>query len=343
MIVFRADGNGEIGSGHIMRCLSIAEEARERGACCRFLLADGSMAGAIEGRGFACDILHTHYRRMDAERGLLEPLLQQYRPKAIVVDSYFVTAGYLAWLGRFGDVTYIDDLAAFAYPAKRVVNYNIYGPGLNYEGLYKRAGVAKPRLLLGPQYAPLRRQFQNSPLREQPQIVRSILVSTGGADPQHIALQLAGQLAACPSGGGYEYHFILGAMNPDAGRLKEAAQACGGRVILHQNVQDMAGLMRQCDLAVSAAGSTLYELCACGVPTVTYAVADNQLLGMDAFEKQGVMVSTGDVRALGKPAEALIARAEEVAQDYKKRKSLAKKMQRLVDGNGAGRIAGQIK
>lgn len=341
MILFRADGNPAIGSGHVMRCLSIADAARKRGIACRFVAADESFAQTIQSRGFECDVLHTDYRRMEDEQAPLLGLLRQYSPAAIVVDSYFVTTGYLTWLGEYADVTYIDDLAAFAYPVKTLVNYNIYGPELGYERLYQSAGVPAPRLLLGAQYAPLREQFQQLPSRELSQTVRDILISTGGADPEHMALRIARYLDGWPSAAEYRFHFVVGAMNPDIEALRDAA---AGRfwIQLHENVQDMAGLMCRCDLALSAAGSTLYELCACGVPTVTYACADNQLLGMRAFEERGIMRSAGDIRLLREPEEVIMRRLKELAESSTERGCMQQKMKAATNGDGAKKILDEI-
>lgn len=337
-ILFRVDGNPIIGSGHVMRCLSIADAAKDMGIECRFAVADESFAQVILNRGFACDVLHTNYRRVDEERSSLLRLLRRYSPAVIVVDSYFVTSDYLNWLGQLADVTYIDDLAAFAYPVKTLINYNIYGPELGYEQLYQTADVPVPWLLLGSRYAPLRKQFKNLLPREPAQTVKNIFVSTGGADPEHMALQLAQYLDSWPPAPQYQFHFVVATMNPDMEALRGIAADCPW-LYLHENVQDMADLMCRCDLAISAAGSTLYELCACGVPTITYAFADNQLLGMDAFAKQGVMVTIGDIRCKKNNAKTVVFCAREIALCCEMRKGLAKKMQRVVDGNGAERIA----
>lgn len=337
MIIFRADGNPKIGSGHIMRCLSIADAAKEQGKECCFFTADDCFAATIRERGFVCDVLQTSYCDMNAEQGKLAVLLERYRPEAIVADSYFVTPEYLAFLGRFAEVTYLDDLAAFAYPVKRVVNYNIYGPDIDYAALYGKAGIPLPQLLLGPGYAPLRRQFQNLELREPRQKVQDIFISTGGADSQHIALQLAQYLAAQTTQtlfNGVRYHFVVGAMNADLPDLQSVARECAA-ITIHQNVQNMAQLMQQCDLAIAAAGSTLYELCACGVPTVTYALADNQLPGMRAFEQKDVMAAVGDVRPMKSPAMPIWSQAINLASDFERRRQMAFKMKTLVDANGA--------
>ncbi len=344
MIIFRADGSPEIGSGHIMRCLSIADAAKEQGLECRFAVADEHFAPTIRNRGFACEVLQTDYRDMDGEREKMLGFLEQYKPETIVADSYFVTPEYLAFLGRFAEVTYIDDLAAFAYPVKCVVNYNIYGPELDYAALYHEAGIPLPRLLLGPHYAPLRRQFQNLTPRAARQKVQDIFVSTGGADPQHIALQLAQYLAAQTAQtplDGVRYHFVVGSMNADLPALQAIARECAA-IQIHQNVQNMARLMQQCDLAIAAAGSTLYELCACGVPTVTYALADNQLMGAETFAKNGLMQYVGDVRRIKKPEQIIFRCAETLARDLQKRNELADHAKKQIGGNGTEKIVLQL-
>lgn len=345
MIIFRADGNPQIGSGHIMRCLSIADAAQDQGIECRFAVADEHFAPTIQNRGFSCDVLQTDYRNMDGEREKLSVILEKHRPEAIVADSYFVTPEYLAFLGRFTEVTYIDDLAAFAYPVKCVVNYNIYGPELDYAALYHEAGIPLPRLLLGPRYAPLRRQFQNLTPRATRQKVQDIFVSTGGADPQHIALQLAQYLAAQTaqtSLDGVRYHFVVGSMNADLPALQSVARQYAA-IQIHQNVQNMAQLMQQCDLAIAAAGSTLYELCACGVPTVTYTMADNQLLGAKAFAKYGLMQYAGDCRENRQFCFYLIEKMHVLVQNMKKQRQMTLDAERLVDGLGAQRLAQKLR
>lgn len=340
MIIFRVDGNPEIGSGHIMRCLSIADAAKEQGEECRFITADDCFVSMVRQRGFACNVIQTSYCDMNAEQENLSVFLEQYKPETIVADSYFVTPEYLMFLSRFAGVTYLDDLAAFAYPVKRVVNYNIYGPDMDYAVLYSKANVSLPQLLLGPGYAPLRRQFQNLAPREPRQKVQDVLISTGGADPQHIALQLARYLikqALQKLLDGVQYHFVVGAMNADLPMLQSVTRERTA-ITIHQNVQNMAQLMRQCDLAIAAAGSTLYELCACGVPTVTYAMANNQLLGMQAFENKGIMAVAGDVRQMETPAKAIWSQAVDLAFDFERRRQMAFKMRTLVDANGAKKI-----
>lgn len=101
----------------------------------------------------------------------------------------------------------------------------------------------------------------------------------------------------------------------------------------------MAALMQRCDLAVSAAGTTLCELCAAGVPTVSFTMADNQLVTARQFEACATVPYAGDVRTADNLPSVLCRTLHRLASDYEGRKSLSSSMHRLIDGNGAGRIA----
>lgn len=330
MIYFRADGNPQIGTGHIMRCLSLADAFRERGVPSAFVTAEAYMRPLIEERGYECTVLGSAYDRVEAELPAFLPLLGERRPQGVILDSYFVTPEYMSAVRAKAPLAYIDDLNRFDYPADIVVNSNLYG---------ESAGYPPGKVyLLGPQYAPLRKQFQNLPPRAARERVEQVLLSTGGTDQYHVALGCVEYLRRNPPGGEGCYHFILGAMNQDAGRIRTAAAGIP-YIRLHQGVTDMRALMLQCDAAVSAAGTTLYELCACGLPTVTYVLADNQFPGSAAFEAAGLTPCAGDVREDPAFPERIFGELERLAADWKGRKEISRRMQGLVDGNGAPRLA----
>lgn len=341
-VLFRADGNAEIGAGHIMRCLSIAAALATQGRACRFVLASEAFAPTVRGRGFACDVLQTDYADMESELPRLEPLLAAEKPDQIVVDSYFVTPRYLRVLGRHAPVTYVDDLAAFAYPADTLVNYNLYGPDLSYAEVYRQAGEPLPRLILGVAYAPLRAEFQNLPPHPDAESVKDILVSTGGADHEHVALRMAEHLQQHPEAtAGRQYHFVAGPVHPDRQRLEQAA-ASAPWLVLHENVQNMSQLMLRCDAAVSAAGSTLYELCACRVPFITYILADNQIPGAETFDRHGLGLCAGDCRQDANFPGTVFALLETLCGDAPRRARIKQKMAEMIDGRGALRLAERL-
>lgn len=339
MILFRADGNKIIGSGHIMRCLSLAAAFRRTGEECTFVLSDDAFALTVHKNGFPAEILHTEFKRMESELQKLSALFKRLRPTCVIVDSYYVTETYLKTLKEQRPVVYMDDLSAFAYPADCLVNYNIFGSSAVYETLYRGAAASLPQLFLGPSYAPLREEFKQVKKRPQPVRVKNVLISTGGADPAHLGLRCMCYLAKAK--GKYDefcFHVVVGALNADADKITAAAEGLKNVEIL-KNVSSMKDVMLHCDLAVAAAGSTLYELCACGVPTITYILADNQKQGAKAFEKQGLMISIGDVRGNDAAPETIFHAVKALSDDMERRMELSAGMQKTVDGCGADRLA----
>ena len=341
MILFRADGNPVIGTGHIMRCLSIADAFRASGEEAVFAAADDSMKGLIEKKGFRCCVLGTDYRDMPSD---LEPTLElvcKLGARLLIADSYFVTADYLRALKSKVKLTYIDDLAAFAYPVDVLINYNVYADKQTYEKLYAESGESVPRLLLGAGYVPLRAEFRNVPKKEIKKKCTDILISTGGADPVHLALRMAEYISAECRNDGLRYHLLIGAMNRDKSEIARIASG-SKNIVLHHNVSNMPELISSCDIAVSAAGSTLYEICACGVPLITYVLADNQLQGAKAFEKLGIAAFCGDARK-----EDIISRifgeTDRLRSDLHARKQNNYKMQKAIDSCGSQRLADALK
>lgn len=343
MLFFRADGNPAIGAGHVTRCLSIAGAAKEP---CRFITADSCFYDMIISKGHQISVMNTDYRRMEDELTRLLAFLHKQRPSVLFVDSYYVTAVYLNALLETCEriscrLVYIDDVLAFPYPCDILLNYNIYGPDKEqeYRQMYRTTGTNPPRFLLGPSYAPLRGEFQSLPERVVKPEARHILVSTGGSDPEHIARDLAAYITDHHEDlEQLKFHFVIGAMNEDLEQIRQLT-ASSPNILLHVNVSNMGELMCQADLAVSAAGSTLYELCATQTPAITYVLADNQIPGAESFERHGILRCVGDARKLeNKLPERLINEALRLAEDFDERRKIAKRQRMVVDGNGAERI-----
>ena len=346
-IYIRADANPVIGMGHIMRCLSIADAASSVGLEVTFILADESIQDLIVKRGYNVFILHSKYNAMEDEI-IKWPKL---KTDLIIVDSYNVTPSYLQMLReKTGKLVYLDDLAAFPYPVDTIVNYNIYADKIAYEEIYKSSGIQLPQLLLGVHYAPLRAMFRDVPKRVQTHKVENILISTGGSDELHLALAIIRQLQGSRKREQDRsvYHFLIGVMNTDREIIRQSAKN-QNNIVLHENVYDMKSLISSCDLAVSAAGSTLYEIAACGVPMIIYLLADNQKAGAETFGEKGLAVNIGDMRnpdmldadtVTVRPdaVKLILSGVEKLKEDYYKRCEISKNMQALIDGFGADRI-----
>lgn len=329
IIYIRTDANETIGTGHIIRCLSIAEAVQRGGGKAVFLVADSSSECLVRQQGFDVVCLHSKWDDLEQE---LEPLTDFIRKKpadVLLVDSYYVTSHYLERLGEATRLAYLDDLDAFPYPVDLLIRYAIYSK--------KSGDIAYPHSLEGCAYAPLRSQFRGLPRRIVSEQARRILVLTGGTDPYHVALGAAECLISSEKYQGLQFDIVCGRYNPDYQRLWGLALG-HSQLSIHYNTTCMAKLMQEADLAITAGGTAVYELCACGTPSVCYILADNQIQNARSLAREGLMLYGGDVRREGWQ-EGLLQELDRLLSDGKLRRKMAAGMQKLVDGRGADRIA----
>lgn len=351
MVVIRADANSKIGMGHVMRCLSVADALLKRGEEVLFVTADDTPVPLLAKKGIPCRVLHTDYTDMEAELsklwnalselpqgpGVPEAALPQ-RNTFILVDSYYVTEKYLAALKKRITTIYMDDIYAFSYPVDMLINYNIYGEEMGYE---KDVAFADTKLLLGTEYVPLREEFSAG---EQQRTAANcgILITTGGGDSFNLAGQLLMEAMKYDALKEKEYHVVSGSLNPHIGELQALAQK-HENIHIHCNVTNMAELMAESEIALSAGGSTLYELCAMGVPVIAFSFAENQERLVQTFVKRGTAQYGGNYRTDGnKMIQNTIAGLETLLEDENLRTEYRKKARTLVDGKGADRIAEAI-
>ena len=380
MVVIRADANSKIGMGHVMRCLSVADALLKRGEEVLFVTADDTPVPLLTKKGVPYRVLHTDYADMEAELPELLAVLRELalravspemvlpqmpsqrgesseealpqRNTAILVDSYYVTEKYLAALKKRITTIYMDDIYAFSYPVDMLINYNIYGEEMGYE---KDAAFADTKLLLGTEYVPLREEFSvgagyvqsRKKLSEgagnvAPAADGDILITTGGSDSFNLAGQLLMEAMKYDALKEKEYHVVSGSLNPHSGELQVLAEK-HENIHIHCNVTNMAELMAESKVALSAGGSTLYELCAMGVPVIAFSFAENQERLVQTFVKRGIAQYGGNYRTDGnKMIQNTIAGLETLLEDENLRAEYRKKARTLVDGKGADRIAEAI-
>lgn len=332
MIYIRADGNTSIGTGHVMRTLSIAQAAVRCGISCTFITADRKMESMISENGFPLICLNTEWNNLDCETALMEELILRRDIKTLIIDSYFVTADYLLRLNKLTHTAYLDDLNAFHYPCDTLINYNLYASHIDYTSRY-----AATDLLLGPSYAPLRMEFQKLPGRKVNRMMQSVLVTTGGADPSNLAGQLVSMAKQDPSLSDLTYHIVAGKFNQHRSELESLSNREPG-VVLHKNASDMARLMLDCDAAISAGGSTVYELLATGTPSIILCYADNQERLLASLD-DSIMYNAGDARtSFDRCAATVLQHLRSFRSSFKLRHALSLECQKLVDGLGADRI-----
>lgn len=341
MLLIRADANKKIGLGHVMRCLTIAEAAEKTGMKTLFLIADDSAEELLKERGQAYCILHTDFADMESELSVLfetVALNKSVSETVLLVDSYQITETYMQelkkWLsGQNIRLALMEDYGDVPYQVDVLINYNIYGVDFDYEN-------NAPETLLGCRYMPLRQPFvqQKYEIRKQ---VKQLLITTGGSDSYRIGVQLVKQLLEKCFLENEEciVHVVCGKFSESREELLEMAQQ-KKNIIVHTDVKEMWELMAKCDLAISAAGTTLYELCAIGVPTICFSFADNQILPGTAFAKYTPMYYAGDYE---KDKEAMFTAILEKVREMcnmpeTERRNVSNRLKEIVDGKGAERI-----
>ncbi len=342
MIGIRADGNSVIATGHIMRCMAIGDRLRELGEEVLFFLAGGEMRELVESRGFQVRVLNTDWRDMEGELDIFLPLLELYHISHLLLDSYQATIPYLNRLHEKVKVTYIDDLQLSNTPVDNVICYSVYSE--QDKENYRKNYNEHQKLYLGLKFIPLRREFekgiyQNAEKENGLDEIKDILITTGGTDSYHMALGVVETLMQCHKK--WNFHVVIGKFHSDKDRLKEM-EHCMSRLHLYENVVDMTSLMNHCDVAVSAGGTTIFELCCVGVPTLAFMMADNQK-GIEDLGRLGLLRYVGDVRF---SREQVLENIERCLQEYEdnpaKLLDISRHQRSMIDARGAVRIANLI-
>lgn len=329
MLFIRTDMNAVIATGHVMRCLSIADAAKEIGENTTFILADRQAVNLIETLGFQAIILHTKWNNMESELPILKDVIRKNSVKQLLVDSYQVTSAYLRELSKLVWTIYLDDINLFHYPVNSIICYAAYWKKFEYERNYKGT-----ELYLGPHYVPLRKEFANIEEKKIITIPQNLLLLSGGTDNYHILENLLSNIEIKYWG---RIDVICGNYYTDYEYLKNKYLKVN-KIIFHKSVSDILKYMKTADIAISAGGSTLYELCAAGTPSISYSFADNQLYNVEQFAEDGLIAYAGDVRH-----KNIASAISNILIEYYLKKNVrqqrSRKMQQLIDGKGAMRIA----
>lgn len=331
MLYIRTDINEIIATGHVMRCLSIADAAKEIGEDVTFIFADEQGKNYIENRGYQTIILHTQWNDMQSELSQLKDIIEQEQITSLLVDSYQVTERYLKTLSSYVKVIYIDDWGQDVYPVDALICYMSH-----WEKLEHKTRYSNTKLLLGLEYVPIRTAFQNAERKEIRDKVESVLLLSGGSDPYNVLSELLSFIRTIPFN---EIVVICGKYNTNADALMEEYKDDANVWIL-KSVNNIEDYMKKADLAISAGGTTLYELCACGTPAISYAFADNQIENVKGFAQNDIIEYAGDVRY-----DDVFGTLNEIVKSYceniEVRKQHSQRMQAMVDGKGARRIVAE--
>lgn len=339
MLVIRADADPRMGIGHVMRCLALGQAWEDAGGSVSFVTAcreTAILARIGEQRWAVHRISSRHPDPRDSEETLR--LLEQARsdlpggkPLWVVCDGYHFDALYQEALRSRGyNVLVIDDCNPLPrYDCDMLLNQNPTADLFDY------ACPDSSIALRGLDYALLRREFRAPADRSLCADVSNLLVTLGGADPDNVTATVMRAVEASP-GSIQTTRVVIGGANPHGPELQSIAARSEHRFELLTSVSDMRASLVWADLAVSACGSSLWELARMGVPSLSIVLAENQRLIAERLAGMGLIRLLGDTQAA--TSGAISAALNALANDREVRLSMAEQGRRMVDGLGARRV-----
>lgn len=308
VIVFRVDSSQQIGSGHVMRCLTLAERFRsKRKAEVIFLMRDldGNLIDLVKKQEYKVNVLPrsahdydlsgyeawlTVPQELDAEQSI-SCLSGMGIVDLLVVDSYAIDILWENKLRPYSKkIMAIDDLANRRHDCDILLDQNLYE---DMDTRYKYLGPGNCKLYLGPKYALLRKEFYaaKKSMKNRTGKLNNILVFFGGVDATNETSKTLKALMML-NNKELEINVVVGDANP---HKEEVKQLCRYSDKWHYycQVNNMAELMAEADLAIGAGGTATWERCFLGLPAIVIAVADNQIEGCEVLAKHNVIKYLG--------------------------------------------------
>lgn len=357
-VAFRADASLLIGNGHVMRCLTLADALKRRGARTVFIgrRQRGDLLDLLGRHGHEVLVLpqvtapvaqgdvdalaHASWLGADWQTDAADTLrvIGQYFFDWLVVDHYAIDHRWERLLRpHCRHLMAIDDLADRRHDCDLLLDQNLGRVRDDYASLVP----AEATLLLGPAYALLRPEFPllrtlSLSRREVPESA-ALLVTMGGVDKDNVTADVLRVLASVELPESLRIEVVLGPHAPHLAEVKALAAEMPRPARVFAGDADMAGLMAECDLAIGAAGSTAWERCCLGLPSIQYVLADNQRSIAAALERAGAAVTVTTAR-LPEVLKTLLVR-EGAAERVR---CMANRASALTDGLGVLKVIDRI-
>ena len=352
-IVFRTDASLQIGSGHVMRCLTLADALRDRGEQCHFICREhyGNLIDEIRQRGYRVDCIavaeqqrqqhgydYTNWLgstwQVDAQESVA--FLKSHQADWLVVDHYALDQRWESTLkSHYKKLMVIDDLADREHLCDLLLDQNLGRQQQDYKNLVP----AQCQLYTGPNYSLLRPEFAalrpySLQRRQNQNTLDKLLITLGGIDKDNITAQVLHVLKACDLPRGCCITVVMGLNAPWLQNVNVIAAQMPWPTEVVVNVKDMAQRMGDCDLAISAAGGTALELCCMGVPTLMIVLAENQQSGARALQASNtarLILSLSNIKT-----ELPLFVQELRVADYQIR--LSRAASSVTDGQGVNKV-----
>jgi len=329
-----------MGTGHVMRCLALAQAWQDAGGRAVFAMAEGSPAIRQRLLTENIEVVEAESRPGSGNDAThLTGLARRLAVNWVVVDGYHFGANYQRDLKAAGlKVLFLDDNGhAGHYSADLVLNQNVHAG----QSFYQDREVYT-RLLLGPRYAMLRREFERwrEWKREIAAIGCKVLVTMGGSDPDNVTARVI-QALRLVRVEGLEATVVVGGSNPHSDSLRRAAEGFDGTIRLLRDIPNMPELMVWADVAVAAAGSTCWEMCLLGLPAVLIDLAENQRPIAEELARKECAIHLGGAGQV--LTENIASKLEWLLSSPASRIAISGRARDLVDAKGATRVVSALQ
>lgn len=354
-VIFRADASLTIGTGHVMRCLTLARALRAQGATCRFVTRalPGHLAAQIDAAGFGVTLLsapngpapdgppaHAAWAGVDCAIDAAETRAALgNRPDWLVMDHYAFDARWQRAARPEGTkLMVIDDLADRPHDCDLLLDQNLGHAARDYDGLVPEHCIC----LTGPRHALLRPEFAQaraSALADRAgRGFHHLLITMGGVDPHDATSQVLCAVKGADLPEGLRITVVMGSQAPALDQVRVLARDMPRPTEIAVDVTNMAARMAAADLAIGAAGSTTWERCALGLPTIIVQIADNQAGIARALSDAGAALDPGPLHA---PEFAQNLQAA-LAQVPSKLGVMSERAADICDGDGTARVVAAL-
>ena len=341
-LLIRADAGPKTGTGHVMRCLALGQSWQRMGGQVTLLTSSlpARLVMRIQSEQFELCILPSACTH-EEEMATFNDLIARQQPDWVVLDGYRFDDEYQEQICLDGArLLVVDDYGHANHAwADAIFNQNVYAETEDYERRKRNQDV-----IAGMDYVLIRDEFHSTDsLETNPRQIalghaKRILVTFGGADPHNTTRDVIQTLECCAAKG-TNLDVIVGPCNPHFDSLKAAAKQSSLSIRFHTNVDRMASLFQRSDLAITAAGSTCYELCHAGVPMIAIPIASNQDEIAQCLHHKGAALQLRPEELNQPHGQDAIRR---LIRQPKTRQSMSLIGRQLVDGRGASRLARRL-
>lgn len=333
-LIIRVDGNIDIGTGHFMRCLSLAQYWQKNGGKIYFVMNNPQ---SLEDKIFSEDMCLIKLDEVPASQDDALKVIDVFNKLNgdwLVVDGYHFKSDYINFIKKnninlllFDDEGQLDN-----YSADIILNQNLHANSINYTSVEEYT-----KLLLGTNYVLLRKEFLKYLDYEKPikKIATNVLVTLGGSDKNNYSLKVL-KAIDCIGDDSINIIVLLGSKNIHKQSILDFIDESNVNITLLQNIDDMPNKMKWADLAFSSGGTTVWELAFMGVPVIVGGTSHIEEVLIEGLNKNNLFKTITQLDEIDELDLTEVIR--EVIYDENLRKVMNCDGKKFVDGFGCSRV-----